>query len=175
MVVLSQTGQAPPLAGQVISGKNEPSSEYQLHLEVYERRPDINVVFHAHPLYATAFALDGMALDKPVLPEIIIALGQIPIAEYGTPGTPELAHAIRGLIEMHDALLLKNHGVLTVGRNFDEAFNRMETVERCAEIMFAALLIGKPSPIPKASLKKLSGYDKLQAQLGSLKPNATLN
>jgi L-fuculose-phosphate aldolase len=161
MVVLSTTG-------KVVSGKNEPSTEYQAHLEVYAQRPDINAVCHAHPLYATGFAVDGIALDKPTLPEIVISLGQIPIADYGTPGTPELARNIRGLIKLHDALLLKNHGVLTVGTNLEEAFNRMETVERYAEIMFAAMLIGKPQQIPANLIKKLPGYEKLQRQIDSL-------
>jgi L-fuculose-phosphate aldolase len=90
------------------------------------------------------------------------------LADYGTPGTPELARMIRGPIKLHDAMLLKNHGVLTVGNNFEEAFNRMETVERYAEIMFAAMLIGKPQQIPANLLKKLPGYEKLQQQLDSM-------
>jgi L-fuculose-phosphate aldolase len=158
------------MTGRVITGEEQPSTEYQLHLEIYEKRPDVQAICHAHPLYATGFAVAGLPLDKLVLPEIISSLGIIPISEYGMPGTAEIAQKIRGQIINHDAILMKNHGALTVGKDLEEAFNRMEMVERYAEIMFAAMLIGKPQPLSLSLAKKLPGFDRVKRQIRRTEP-----
>lgn len=122
------------MAGNKLEGELKPSSELKLHLEVYKQRPDVRAVLHAHPPVATAFAVAGIPLDKPVLPEIVISLGRIPIAKYATPSTEELPASVRPYLEDHDAVLLENHGALTVGSNLFNALFKMEQIEHFAKI-----------------------------------------
>ena len=70
----------------------KPSSEIKMHMRVYQKRPDVGSVVHAHPIYATSFAIAGIPLTQPIMPEAVIALGCVPIAEYGTPSTMEFGH-----------------------------------------------------------------------------------
>ena len=107
------------LNGEKISGNREPSSELLMHLAVYHNRPEVKAVVHAHPPTSTGFAVAGIPLDRAILAEVVTTLGSIPIADYGTPSTPELADAVRKYIKVHDGLLLANHGALTVA---DELF-----------------------------------------------------
>lgn len=155
--------------GKKLSGKLLPSSEYKLHLAIYAHRHDIKAICHAHPLYATAFAVAGLTMDKLILPEIIMTLGTIPLIEYGTPGTIELFEKMCCRIKNHDAFLMKNHGVLTVGKDLEDAFNKMELVERYAMILATASLIGKPSVIPKKMAQKIPGFEGLEVQLSERK------
>src|SRR5260370_381233 len=87
-----------------------------MHLLFYRLRPEVQAVCHAHPPTATGFAAAGRALDEAVLPEVIVDLGTIPLAPYGTPGTWELCESLEPLVAEHDAILLENHGVVTCAR-----------------------------------------------------------
>ena len=142
--------------GNVIGGSKKPSSEVFMHLQVYKDRPDVNSVCHAHPPYATGFAVAGLPLDKCVLPEVIIALGNIPIVEYGTPGTDEFYKPVRKLLPEHDAFLLANHGALTVGETVLAAYHKMETMEHFAHINFIATQLGHITTLNKEQVKKLT-------------------
>lgn len=155
--------------GKKLSGRLSPSSEYKLHLAIYTHRRDIKAICHAHPLYATACAIAGLSMDKLILPEIIMTLGVIPVIEYGTPGTIELFEKMCCKVENHNAFLMKNHGVLTVGKDLEDAFNKMEIVERYARILSIASLIGKPSVIPKKMAEKIPGFEKIKSQLSGYK------
>lgn len=90
----------------------KPSSEIKMHMRVYKERPDVKSVVHAHPMYATAFAIAGIPLTQPIMPEAVIALGCVPIAEYGTPSTEEIPNAVSKYLQHFDAVLLENHGAL---------------------------------------------------------------
>ena len=142
------------MAGGLISGK-KPSSEYRLHLCVYGQRPGAMAVIHAHPPLATGLACAGMALDKPLTSEMVIALGKVPLAGYATPGTDEVSDSIAGLVKEHDAIMLANHGVVTCGRDLETAFQRMETVEQAAKITLASELAGGGRLIPPDKVGKL--------------------
>lgn len=128
------------LRNQVSTGK--PSSEWPLHREIYHRRPEVVAVCHGHPPWATAFAAAGQPLTGCLLPEIVATVGAVPLAAYGTPGTEEVPAAVRDLVADHSALLLANHGVVTVGGSLTEAFQRLESVERLAQITLLARLAG---------------------------------
>ena len=143
--------------GEVLSqnGEFRPSSEVRMHIQVYQQREDINAVVHAHPPYATSFAVAGIPLDKCVLPEAVMTLGAVPIAPYGTPSTPEIPESIRPLIENSDAVLLANHGALTLGADLATAYYRMETLEHSARIVHLALQLGNVNMIPGAQVEKL--------------------
>jgi L-fuculose-phosphate aldolase len=141
--------------GNRISGNLEPSSELAMHLHVYRQRPDINACVHAHPIYATAFAVSGVPIDADVLPETVLFVGDVPLIEYAPPGTDALPNALDGFLADHEAFLLKNHGLLTLGRNLEEAYSRHETVEHTARIIHRARLLGPLQRIPEDDYRRL--------------------
>ena len=143
------------LLGEVVSGAGSPSSEMLMHLLYYRSRPDVRAICHAHPPTATGFAAARRALEEPVLPEVIVGLGKIPLAPYGTPGTWELCAGLEPLVRDHDAILLENHGVVTCGQNLLAAYQRMETVEQFAKVMLTAELLGGPHLLQRADVRKL--------------------
>ena len=96
-------------------GVRKPTSELDLHLRILRQRPDAQAVVHAHPPTATGFAVAGEALDAFVLPELILLCGRVPLVPYGAPGSPELGERVERFIGEHDALMLANHGAVTVG------------------------------------------------------------
>jgi L-fuculose-phosphate aldolase len=145
------------LEGRRIAGEREPSSEILMHLAVYRLRPEINAVVHAHPPVATGFAVAGIALDRAVLAEVITTLGSIPIADYGTPSTTELADAVSRYIRAHDGLLLANHGALTAGADLYAAYYKMETVEHFARISLVARLLGRERVLSREEVRRLQG------------------
>ena len=120
------------------SSRRNASSEVEMHLQIYRTRPDVNAVVHAHPPIATGFAVARRALDRPLVPEVVLALTKIPLAPYATPGTPALGQAVAPLAAEHDAILLANHGVVTCGEDLTSAYLKMETVEQFARIFLAA-------------------------------------
>jgi L-fuculose-phosphate aldolase len=130
------------LNGFRIAGHGDPSSEAVMHVEIYRRRPDVHAVVHAHPPYATAHSVAGIALTKAVLPEVILMVGSVPLAEYATPGTREMASAVGDSISQHDAVLLANHGAVTCGFDLRAAYFRMETLEHFAWISTIARILG---------------------------------
>lgn len=141
--------------GSVLAGRGKPSSEIKMHLYVYRMRPDIKAVVHAHPTTSTAFAAAGIPLLDPVLPEVILTVGPVPLAKYATPSTDEVPRSIAPYIKTHNAILLANHGVLTFGNNLDEALHRMERVEHLARIMLTARQLGGARKLNKNQIKKL--------------------
>jgi L-fuculose-phosphate aldolase len=142
--------------GKVVSGTKKPSSEIFMHISVYKHRPDVNSVCHAHPPYATGFAVAGIPLDKCILPEVIIVLGGIPIVEYGTPGTSEFFKPVLKIIDKYDAFLLANHGALTIGKDVVNAYHKMETLEHFAHIAFVAQQLGHMNVLNSDQVRKLT-------------------
>ena len=130
------------LDGKKIAGDRNPSSEMQMHLEVYRQRPEVQAVVHAHPPIATGFAVAGIPLDRAVLAEVVTTLGSVPIAEYATPSTKELPEAVRKYVKAHDGMLLANHGALTLGADVFAAYYKMETIEHFAKISLVARMLG---------------------------------
>ena len=143
------------LKGRRIKGERKASSEMAMHLLIYEMRPDAQAVVHAHPACATAYAAAGIPLNKALISEVVLALGCIPLAEYGTPGTPELTDQLRPFIRNYDALLMSNHGVVTYGANLEEAFNRMDTVEHFAKISIYTKILGRERLLSNEDVEKL--------------------
>ncbi|UCD94312.1 MAG: class II aldolase/adducin family protein [Candidatus Zixiibacteriota bacterium] len=143
------------IEGKVLSGKRKPSSEMLLHLFVYKKRPDVKACCHAHPPYATAFSAVRKELPDNILPEIIISVGRIPLTEYAPPGTEAVPKSLEPFVNDYEAFLLANHGVLTVGRTLDDAFNKMETVEHFARILYIAAGIGAVSFLEDSEVRRL--------------------
>lgn len=145
-------------------GAARATSEILMHAAVYRVRPDVHAVVHAHPPVATGFAVARVALDRPVLAEPIVTLGPVPVVPFGTPSTADLARHVEQAIAGSHALLLANHGALTVGETLWRAWERMETLEQYAKIALAARLVGHARELAGdavASLEALrvpSGY-----------------
>ncbi len=144
------------MEGNRLAGRRNVSSEIGMHLLIYRMRPDVQGIVHAHPPTATAFAASGYDLNRPLVCEVIVGLGSIPLARYGTPGTEELAQALEPLIPEHDAILMANHGVVTCGASLENAFMKMETVEHFARIALVAHLLGHEQPLGEKELEKLA-------------------
>jgi L-fuculose-phosphate aldolase len=143
------------MSAKKLEGYLKPSSELSFHLKVYQIRSDVTAVVHAHPPFSTAFAVSGIPLDDMILPEAIVSLGCIPIAQYGTPGTDELVEAVEKNIRGCDAILLANHGALTVGSDIYAAYYKMETMEHFAYIDWIARTLGRVNQLGEEDLRKL--------------------
>ncbi|HEY3768942.1 MAG TPA: class II aldolase/adducin family protein [Candidatus Angelobacter sp.] len=143
------------LQGKKLSGSYMPSSEIAMHLTIYRMRPDVGAVVHAHPCTATGFASAGIALDEPLCSEIVITLGEVPLAPYATTGTMELSDSLRPFIPFHDAILMANHGVVTYGEDLCRAYMRMEAVEHYAKIVMTTRQLGCARSLNSRQLEKL--------------------
>ena len=137
------------------NGDFKPSSEIKMHMRVYQKRPDVNAVVHAHPTYATSFASAGIPLTQPIMPEAVIALGCVPIAEYGTPSTNEIPDAVEKYLPYYDAVLLESHGALTYSDSLLAAYHKMESVEFYAELLFKSRLLGGPKEFTPQQVERL--------------------
>ena len=143
------------LQGQKLFGCRERTSEIGMHLTIYQVRPDVRAVVHAHPPVATGFAAAGRPLNVALLPEVVIGLGSVPLAEYGLPGTPALTEGMLEYVPKYDAMLLANHGVVAYGEDAFQALSRMEVVEHFARITLVAELLGGPRALPRVEVQKL--------------------
>jgi len=143
------------MQGNKIQGRKERTSEIMMHMTVYNLRPDVHAVVHAHPPVATGFATAGRPLNLALLPEVIIGLGCVPLAEYGLPGTSELTEPMLPYIPKYDAIMMGNHGAVCYGEDVYKAFFRMETVEHFARISLVAELLGGPKVLPRLEVEKL--------------------
>ena len=133
----------------------KPSSEIKMHMRVYRERPDVTSVVHAHPLYATSFAIAGIPLTEPIMPEAVIALGCVPIAEYGTPSTEEIPDAISKYLQHYDAVLLANHGALSFSDSLLSAYHKMESLEFYAQLLYQAKVLGGPKQLTESQVQRL--------------------
>jgi L-fuculose-phosphate aldolase len=135
--------------------KRRISSETPMHLEVYRQRPDVRAAIHAHPAHATALTVAGIPFPVDVLSELLEALGPVPTTDFATPSTDENAYAIREHIAGHDAVLIRNHGAITVGRDLDEALVNLERIEHVARVAVLAQGLGEIQRLPPEMIEKL--------------------
>jgi L-fuculose-phosphate aldolase len=144
------------LNGAVVSGARAPSSELRMHLGIYRCRPDVHAVVHAHPPTATGFAVAGESFVAPVLPEVILQMGAVPLVGYATPGTDALADLCASVARGgHDAFLMANHGATTMGETLDMAHQRMESLEHAARIMLCARVMGRVNELSTSEVQAL--------------------
>lgn len=149
-IIACRADGAPVVAGA------KPSSETSMHREVYNLRPDIGAAIHAHPHYCLACSLAGISLTEMLLPELAIYLGPVPSVPYATPGTDEMALVLAPLLPKHNAFLLQRHGVLVLGKNLEDAYNRLEHLEHVAHVAYLVSSMGTIEPLTKTELRKLS-------------------
>lgn len=143
--------------GTVLEGRGHPSSELRMHLRIYARRADVRAVVHAHPPTATGFAVAGEGFMAPVLPEVILQMGEVPVVPYATPGTDALADLFDPLLADHDAFLMANHGATTLGTTLEQAHQRMESLEHAARILLVARSVGRVRELTNDDVRALRG------------------
>lgn len=148
------------LAGKIIEGSSKKSTETAMHLRMYKENGEIRTVVHAHPAFATAFAVAGIPLDTVIYPEAYAVIGKIPISPYATPGTQEVPDSVAPFARTHNAVLLANHGALTWGKTPKQAWFRMESLENYARItMYSKYFLGQANPIPDEKVKEIQIFD----------------
>lgn len=144
--------------GNTISAHDDhprPSSELKLHLRIYRERGDVNAVVHGHPLYATVFAICGRDLDRQIMPEASISLGQVPRAPFALPSTEDLPDSVAKFVHSHDAVLMGNHGAVTFAAELERAYFKMETVEFYAKAIYLAEKLGGINEFDEETLAAL--------------------
>ena len=143
------------LAGTVLEGTRKPSSELKMHLRVYQENPDLRAAVHAHPPAATSFAIAGLPLDRPILPEAIVQLGTVPVAPYAEPGTQAVPDSIAPFCRDYGGVLLANHGALTW--DLTQAYYRMETLEYYAQVTInSVFLLGRANALTGEQVERLT-------------------
>jgi L-fuculose-phosphate aldolase len=158
-------------AGTVLESKDEyrPSSEMKMHMRVYQKRPEINAVVHAHPAFATTFAIEALPLNKPIMSEAVVTLGCVPVSEYGLPSTSEIPDALEPYLPYFDSVLLEHHGALTWAPDLTNAYYRMESVELYAELIYRTMQIGTGRELDQATVTRLC---KLREDMGMRNPQS---
>ncbi len=139
------------LDGNVLEGSYKPSSELKMHLRVYKENPNVHAVVHAHPLFATAFAIANKPLDYPIIPEGIVQLGVVPCSEFKMPGSTGVPDSIAPFCKEYNACLLGNHGAVTWGNDAMQAYYRMESLEYYAKIIVLNKYVLKEANVLKQS------------------------
>ncbi|HEU4564965.1 MAG TPA: class II aldolase/adducin family protein [Gemmatimonadaceae bacterium] len=143
------------LGGEQVGGERRATSELAVHLKIYQRRPDVAAVVHAHPPVATGFAVAGEGFTRGVLPELVCQVGWVPLVPYDTPGTWELAERFEPWVATHDAFLMANHGAVTAGPTLYVAHQRMESLEHAARILLTARLLGRVNELSSEQIAAL--------------------
>lgn len=143
------------MRGEVVDGGPKASTEKGIHIAAYEERPEMRAVVHAHPPHAVAMTIAGIDMQAPFIPEIIVTIGGIPTADFGTPGTPELAESIRSILRCSDTVVMTNHGSVTLGQNLMEAYKKLDMVEHTAKILYYAHSVGHARPLAPDYVQKL--------------------
>lgn len=144
--------------GRQVKGKNRPTSEVNMHLEVYRSRPDVRAVFHTHSPWASGVISAGVEL-RPMFAEFVNDLGRTGTLGYVTPTTQRLADAMGRKVKTCDTVFMVNHGVLAVGANVTQAYYRVVVVEDAAKSLVAAAVVGKPKFFSKAQVDEILSLD----------------
>jgi len=147
--------------GKVIDGDKRPSCEIHMHLACYRIRPDIQAVVHTHPPLATG-VINGGGRIEPASPDFVAFVGRVPLIDFILPGGEELAKRVAEVIKNHQAVLMINHGCVTVGNNLREAFYRTLLIEETARSLLASLIVGKHPRV--LSEEEIQGIENLEAE-----------
>lgn len=137
--------------------KGNPSSEVKMHLKIYETREEIQAVVHAHPPFVTALSLIVEDFDVIPLSEFFITLKKVKVLPFLLPGSEKLSEEVREAVKDKNvtALVLKNHGAVTIGISLKSAFYKMEALEHAAKTFLFSNILGSPKPFPKKVIEKL--------------------
>lgn len=128
--------------GNSLEEGKKPSSEKMLHVEFYKQRPDVNYIIHVHPVFLSSFACCKIALDEPIMAENVFYFGQIPLAEYGLPGSMDLVEKTAKYFKDYDAVLMANHGFVVGDKTIKDAYLKLELAESYAQVVFNTKMMG---------------------------------
>lgn len=128
--------------GNSLEEGKKPSSEKMLHVEFYNQRPDVNYIIHVHPVFLSTFACCKIALDEPIMAENVFYFGQIPLAEYGLPGSMDLVEKTAKYFKDYDAVLMANHGFVVGDKTIKDAYLKLELAESYAQVVFNTKMMG---------------------------------
>ncbi len=144
------------LQGRVIEGQERATSELPMHLAIYDARPDVRAVVHAHPPSVLAISLSREPLPERALAESIVLLGPVPRVPFELPGSRELGHKVAAALGPSSTVaILENHGAVAVGRTLEEAWMRMETLAAVCQAIWMARLLGKVHELPDDAVARL--------------------
>ena len=129
--------------GKQLAGTKKRTSEILLHLAVYKARPDVMAAVHCHPPHATAFAVAEEPIPKCVLPEVEVFLGEVPIANYETPGSQKFADTVIPFVKKCNTIILANHGTVTFGPDLEKAYWNSEIIDAYCRILILARQLGR--------------------------------
>lgn len=141
--------------GQAVEPSQRASSEIRMHLAIFGHRSDVHAIIHAHSPSAVGLTVAGVSMERPVVPEAILALGGVPTVPYASPTTADVGDAVLAFVHRYNAFILERHGPVALGATLDEAFSRLEVVEHTAKITVAALAAGGARPIAEDEAARL--------------------
>lgn len=150
--------------GEVVEGTRSPSSEKLVHLASYRRYPEVGSVIHAHPVYASMFALAREPIPSVIDEFAVYVGGAVPCAEYAMTGTPELGENAADCLADRGSALLANHGTVTVSGSPAQALHQLGVVERAAQIVWGARSLGRVAELPEQVNATLSSYYRMLRQ-----------
>lgn len=145
------------LDGNVLSGSRAPTTEKALHLTCLRDHDDINAVIHCHALHCTMFAITRQPIPCAIEEFDVYVGGEVPVAEYRMTGSDELAEEVSRWVGDRAAVLMANHGLLTVGKDPQDALKIALLVERVARIVWGARALGDIVPLPEETMNRFSG------------------
>lgn len=145
-------------SGEIVDGTMRPTCEISMHLACYLAREDIRAIVHTHQPYTTGLITAGLEIE-PVTQEFVVFVGKPVILDCLLPGSKLLAESVAGAVKEANAVLLRNHGCITVGANLKEAFCRAETLEDAAHILFIARLVGKPRILSSEEVEAIKNLE----------------
>ena len=146
--------------GKPVEEGKKPSSEKMLHVEFYKQRPDVNYIIHVHPVFLSSFACCKIALDEPIMAENVFYFGQIPLAEYGLPGSMDLAEKTAKYFKDYDAILMANHGFVVGDKTIKDAFLKLELAESYAQVVFNTKMMGGAVLFNQAQVDEINSLKK---------------
>jgi len=123
-------------SGNILEGQYKPSIEHRIHSCIYQARPDVNAIIHAHSFYATLFSIIDKEINIEITAESAKNIGIIGVANYATMGTEALANGLVPKVKKHNVVLMKNHGIISTGEDLLQAFYRLEIAEQTARLTY---------------------------------------
>ncbi len=141
--------------GKIHSQRHKRSMESGMHMTIYKKRPDVRAIVHAHPVFATSFAISGKKIKTSLAGESRAMLGEPALAEYALMGTQRLADLVADACMKSNVVLMRNHGVITVGETLFEAYDRMEVLEASAKITLITEMLGGSHELTVEQLKEI--------------------
>lgn len=144
--------------GENLTPELSPSMETGMHLAIYHVRPDVKAIVHAHPPKATAWACSNQKLENNLCGEARYFLGDIAYSEYHLMGSEALANDVAKDLGEAKAILMENHGALTIGESLFKAYDRMEVLENLAELKINVSIIGQPRALSGMQLDEIDKF-----------------